>query len=390
METNKKMSYITNLIYFIVVVCFVIIRICSSLNLFAFLGTFASQIVGIFTQIGLLFIFPIIMFKALNKTTFKETFKGFNFKKVSVKTVFASIALGAVVFFLNVYVSGFFNSIIQFFGYKHTPSAPSGLEGEWWMLILNLLTVAVLPAICEETLHRGMLLKGNSPYGMKKTVIISSVLFGLLHLNIEQVFYAMLIGLFLGFLCYGCSSIYPCIIVHFMNNALSVFLSFARVKGWAIGNIFAVISEFLLKNPLLGIILFLLFLGLLILILIDLTKFLFKDSFQYNFVIKQKELTSMFIRETYFSDIEQIKAGKGDNLSESEAKNQVVYVDFKEFMSFVNKNMSDVFKHLDKDLKKFDINKMELKYDKKAKIFLIGSIVLSAIVTLMTFFWGLL
>ena len=192
----KKIQFNTHLIYFVVICLFVLLRIASSLGAFNFLGVWASTVMSFVTQIGIIFLLPVLLFKTLNKTSFKNTFNFFTFKKTSWKVIAVSFALGFVVFFLNVYVSSFFNSIIRFLGFKPNSASGADLPVTWWAFVLDLITTAVLPGICEETLHRGMLLKGNSNLGIKKSILISSVLFGLLHLNIEQFFYATIIGAF--------------------------------------------------------------------------------------------------------------------------------------------------------------------------------------------------
>ena len=378
MEGSKKINFYTNLIYFVVVAGFVVIRICSNFGLFSFLGDYGGYVLSIITQLGLLLFLPLLLFKIFSKSSVKETFKFCSFKKISYKSVLVAIVLGVIVFFLNVYVSSFFNSIIQFFGYKPSTSS-SALPSTWWVLLLNLLCTAVLPAICEETLHRGLLLKGNSNLGMKKSILISGFLFGLLHLNIEQFFYASIIGLFLGYLCWCTSSIYPCIIIHFMNNGISVFLSFARDKGWAIGNIFVAISEFLTKNPVLGFVMFMLVLCLLFIFALELTKFLIKDAFTYSFAEKHKELASKFIRQSYFNDIENIKNNQYSSNQTPDGK-EIIYVNADDLAEFVGKNLESVslFQKTDKSL------------ENKSKIFLWASFALSAIITIMTFIWGLL
>lgn len=114
-KSCSDIKFYTNLIYFIVVVCFVCIRICAGFGLFKFMGDYGSYIMSLVTQIGLIFLLPFLLFKTLNKLSCKETFKFFSFKKVSIKTVLVSIFLGVIVFALNVYVSSFFNGVIQFF-----------------------------------------------------------------------------------------------------------------------------------------------------------------------------------------------------------------------------------------------------------------------------------
>lgn len=380
MDDNKKVIFNTNLIYFVCVVCFIIIRICAEFRLFSFLGDTTSYVLSLVTQVGLIFLLPFLLFKKLNKTKTKETFKFFSFRKISFKAVVVSVVIGIIVFFLNVYISSFFNSIISIFGYEHTPST-SKYSGEIWALFLNLVCTAVLPAVAEETLHRGMLLSGNSSLGMKKSIIISGFLFGLFHLNIEQTFYAIIIGLFLGYICWGSNSIYPCMIIHFMNNAMSVFLSFARARGWSIGHMFTYISEFLSKNASLGILMFILAMSILVIVLFELVKILFKDSLESGIKKRQKEFANMAIRDSYFKQIADIKDG---NIIEQERN--VVYVDIKDFMKFVDRNLENIIKSVEEN----EIKSSPPKLEKRTKIFMIGSFVLTTIVTIMTFIWGIL
>lgn len=348
------------------------------------MGNYASYILSLVTQVGIILLLPLFLMKIFTRSKAKDLLNFCCYRKISVKAVFLSIILGFIVFFLNVYVSNFFNSIIALFGYKHA-SGGTTMPATWWGLLLSLFCTAVLPAICEETLHRGMLLNGNSMLGIKKSILISGFLFGLLHLNIEQFFYATIIGLFLAYLCWGCSSVVPCIIVHFMNNAMSVFLSFARAKGWAVGNIFTAVSKFLLSNPVLGFVMFFLVLCLLVLLAIELTKLLLRDSFVYNFAKRQKYLKDIMIRESYFQQIEAIRRPKMLESEDYVPQEMPMVIDEQAFLEFVNKNIHSIILKDDQEEKK-----TKFSMDFKSKIFLYGAVALSAIVTLMTFIWGLL
>lgn len=371
---SKKLAYFSNLIYFLVVAIFVCVRIFANLGWFSFLGASGNYVMSLFTQIGLLLVFPLLMFKLLSKMKTKDMLKFYSVRKVSYKTVLVAIWLGVVVFFLNIYVSSFFQTIIQFLGYKPA-SGGSEVGASWGSFFLSLFCTAVLPGVCEEVLHRGMLLKGNSNLGMTKSIVISGLLFGLLHLNIEQFFYASIIGFFLGFLCWSCNSIIPGIIIHFMNNGISVFLSFAAKRGWAIGNFFQWISNFLTVNHFLGFVIFVLVLVLLVVIAWELVKFLITDNFKYNFERRQKELANLAIREAYFKQVEDIKNNR------EIPQSQVVYVEFKDFLNFVAKNM-------EKEAAEEKSKKIE-NIELKCKILLVASFVLSGCITFLTYIWGL-
>lgn len=386
MVEEKKICFSTNLIYFCVIAAFVLVRVCSSYGLFSFLGPYGGYILSIFTQLVLLFLIPLFCYKKANKQKLADTVRDFSFKKISVKAIIISVVLGFVVFFINLYVSNFFNSAIQFFGYKPSGASSSELPATWWTFALNMLCTAILPAICEESLHRGMLLRGNYSLGMNKSILISGVLFGLLHLNIEQFFYAAIIGIFLGYLCISCSSIWPCIIVHFMNNATSVFLSFARAKGWSIGSFISSAAEYIFQNAFIGVLLSLLILALLVFIAHELVRLLVRDSFNYNFISKQKELARLAVRESFFQQVSEIKttqAAADERIYEADEK--ALYLDFDDFMKFVDENMDKILKKAREE----EDRQNKRKLPAKTKIFLVASFVLTAVVTLMTFIWGL-
>ena len=379
MIEEKKVNLYTNLIYFIVVVGLCVLRICSGFGLFAFMGKAGSYVFSVVTQVGLCFFLPLIMLKCLTKAPNREVFRFCSYKKTSSKIIVASFVLGFVVFFLNIYFSTFFNSFISLFGYKH--GAASEIPGTWWGLLLGVICTAVLPAICEETLHRGLVLNGNSFFGLRKSIVITSVLFGLLHMNIEQCGYAILIGLLLGHICCGCGSIWPSIIVHFMNNFLSVFLSWSRSMGWSVGNIFGLFSKFMQSNPLIGFVVFFLLLVLLMYAVHLLVGYMFRETFTNSFVKKQKQMASIALRESFFHEIDSIKK---DNANGED--DEILRINASDFQAFVNQNLANIFK----EAKAIEEKDKKFKMLPNAKVFYWGSIALGAIMTLLSFIWGLL
>ncbi len=92
-------------------------------------------------------------------------------------------------------------------------------------LILSLFTVCIVPAFVEELLFRGVVLKHLAPFGKTAAVLASALLFGLMHQNAGQFFYATVAGLALGYVLLQTRSLWCCILVHFCNNFLSLFSS---------------------------------------------------------------------------------------------------------------------------------------------------------------------
>lgn len=106
------------------------------------------------------------------------------------------------------------------------PEMPDMMEHTPISLLLNFFVIAVLPAILEEAVFRGCVLRVLRPFGDGFAVCISAVLFGLMHGNIRQVPFAIIVGLILGKLYVSTNSILFPMLVHFINNALSVWMEY--------------------------------------------------------------------------------------------------------------------------------------------------------------------
>ena len=366
--------------YFPIIVLFALIRMLSEFKLLSFLGQTGTYIVNVFIQIGLLFTLSIFMFTLLQKTKVKQTFSFYRFRKISIKSVIVSILIGVIVYFLNVFVAAFFNGILQGFGYKFTSGT---LPGSYsiGMLILNLFVTAVLPAVCEETAHRGMLLKCLAPLGKKSAIIISALLFGLLHMNIEQFFYATLIGLLLGYLATVTETIYPAMIIHFMNNAISVFMGYSQVNHLGMDFVFTWINMNLQNNPFMGLLFVVVLIALLATLLYLLIRVLVKDTTVRKMQQLQQELFKDIAREAYFKELEDISQG--------DLEKKDTAISFEEFdVLYHNKSLD--LGHISNLDNMILMDNRKFKMDVITKVLMIGSFILSGAITIFTLIWGIL
>lgn len=91
--------------------------------------------------------------------------------------------------------------------------------------LLQILTLAIIPAFVEELFMRGILqpilikLIGK-PY---IAIIITSLLFSILHLSIFHFLSIFFYSIYFGYLAYSFKSIYPGVIIHFFNNIITLF-----------------------------------------------------------------------------------------------------------------------------------------------------------------------
>ena len=88
--------------------------------------------------------------------------------------------------------------------------------------ICNVMYIALVPAICEEFLFRGMILGNLLSHGKTVAIIGSAVLFGLMHQQIYQIFYTTVAGIVFGLIYVNTGSLWCGMLFHFANNFLSV------------------------------------------------------------------------------------------------------------------------------------------------------------------------
>jgi len=98
------------------------------------------------------------------------------------------------------------------------------IDSAWDGFALTLALVVIAP-ITEELLFRGVLLRGLvRSYGERVGLLVSAVLFGLLHGRPAEALVAFAAGLVLGALRLRTRSVLPCIALHVGVNALPVLV----------------------------------------------------------------------------------------------------------------------------------------------------------------------
>lgn len=116
-------------------------------------------------------------------------------------------------------------------GYGVTlPETPTFLEATPLSLLLNILALALLPAIFEELVFRVCVLGALQKYGGWFAIVVSAALFGLIHGNIVQSVFAFLVGIALGYLTLSTGDVWLAVGIHFANNALSILLEYATLS----------------------------------------------------------------------------------------------------------------------------------------------------------------
>lgn len=120
--------------------------------------------------------------------------------------------------------------------------------------LLVVITGAVLPAVCEEFFVHGVFQKEVSRYGGGFCgILVSGLVFALLHYEVQYFFIYLTAGVIMGALTHVTGSVIPAMIVHFLNNAISIlfsdrlsFIATERIGGTLLMVVLAALSFILL------------------------------------------------------------------------------------------------------------------------------------------------
>lgn len=112
------------------------------------------------------------------------------------------------------------------FGYAPDPNPAYSMDNIG-RLIVGIFIMAVLPAIAEELLFRGIILKGLlKKFKPLVAILISAFLFMLMHGSLQQTVYQFILGIIFGYIAYASGSIIYSMLTHFFNNALVLILAY--------------------------------------------------------------------------------------------------------------------------------------------------------------------
>lgn len=95
-----------------------------------------------------------------------------------------------------------------------------GMHGGW-----SILMLVVLAPVMEEVLFRGILLESvRSKHSAGRAIVVSALMFGVIHFIPQQVVNAFVIGLILGYIYVRTESLWPVIVIHALNNAMAYII----------------------------------------------------------------------------------------------------------------------------------------------------------------------
>ncbi len=162
-----------------------------------------------------LFALPAVVYMVIKRIYPREWIP---FRRIDLLTVFMSFLTGLLLLPLVTFINAF--SMLFATNYV-SESSVQFMENPFWV---NLLVIAVIPAVVEELVYRGVFYHAYREKGVLMGALASALVFGIMHRNLNQFFYAAVLGVIFSVMLEITGSIYASMTAHFAINGWNVLL----------------------------------------------------------------------------------------------------------------------------------------------------------------------
>lgn len=207
-------------------VIFFVIAIAALL----FPGAYMQYYLGISGLVlsELLFLVIAVLYVLILRGDLKKVFP---IRKVKIVSVFGTLLLWGgtlmIVMILTLIITAFFP--------QQMIETSQGLSDSFESMSLGvqILVVGLLPAVCEEAMHRGVIMNSFRPIRSKWIAIVGvGVLFGINHLDLWRFVPTAVLGISLTYVAYETDNLLYSILYHFINNSFaSVITAFSGITA---------------------------------------------------------------------------------------------------------------------------------------------------------------
>lgn len=163
----------------------------------------------------ILFAVPVILYLVIKRIR-PDTW--IPFRKIGISTLLMSVLTGILLLPLVTFINAF--SMLFATNYV-SESSEQLVSNPFWV---NLLIIAVIPAVMEELIYRGIFYHAYREKGVILGAVASAIVFGVMHRNLNQFFYAAVLGVVFCILVEITGSIYASMAAHFAINGWNVLL----------------------------------------------------------------------------------------------------------------------------------------------------------------------
>lgn len=161
---------------------------------------------------GIILVIAII-YMAVNRI---DPMKDIPYKRIGFFDGILSLAAG----YCMIPMVLFLNSITMLFSTNYLEEGTTTLLT--YPFFMQVILLAVIPPLVEELVFRGIFFGSYRKAGMSGAAIMSGLIFGCFHLNINQGLYAFAIGIVFAYMVEATGSLWSSVIAHFAINTYSI------------------------------------------------------------------------------------------------------------------------------------------------------------------------
>ncbi len=210
---KKELGYYHSIIVFIITMVAMVYIAAPMQHYLGMTGLALTEI-----MLGIIAVLAIAILRA----DFKEVFP---FKVPHPSMFFASLIFYAGIYILNLALSSVISELFPASN-DFSESITAFVAGT--PPALTVIIMAVMPAIFEELLYRGVILSGlKQLHHTRAIVLCCGVAFGIFHLNLYRFLPTALLGCTLAYISLKTDSLLINMIMHFLNNLISVIAIFS-------------------------------------------------------------------------------------------------------------------------------------------------------------------
>lgn len=165
-------------------------------------------------------------------------YKKINIKEKKLNNIFYIILIGIT---LSIFYNGVMFYLNKYFHFTNLYENSNNLY-------ISLISSGIIGPIIEELLFRGIIYNNlKTRYPVMKSIIITTLVFSLLHFNIIETLYALILGFMLIYVYEKYKNIKAPIVLHITSNIISsLFVIFLLNTSFLINYILIIISIILL------------------------------------------------------------------------------------------------------------------------------------------------
>lgn len=153
--------------------------------------------------------------------------KALPFHKTHWKYYIIAVVMAFGLLFGFAELNTMFEELLQKLGFNIDPVTLPNTE--WWQYVIWIFAVALLPAVFEESLFRGFICEGLRSESTLFSVLAGGFLFSVFHQSPQQTIYQFICGAAFCLVAVKSRSLFPCILMHFLNNFTIITTDFFGV-----------------------------------------------------------------------------------------------------------------------------------------------------------------